>query len=367
MSSLPSWCPEYSPLKINPVTGLEVYCICKKPDEGELMVGCDGCDDWFHFKCLKMPNKYRRLVAAFYCPYCQAGITGKDKDDASKPLPKTLWKRKCRVEECYEPCAEHSKYCSEEHGLQYMRNVVNKSTVDDNEKSAEVVRKMLFVSEGNNGIFQSIGKEKFIDDNIPTDVDPVLYKKIIEQDSGLSQLTHSQDKCINVTMKGIQERITTLDKYIDWVEDINTKLNASQDDENGNNDDESVNHAKKLSSKKRKRKGNNKKAVARKTICGYSSDLSIIPCTSEEFMQLYRDGSSSETQTEIKGICSKLKCNRHHDWMSIDSDQLQQDMETAEANNDRLSTLIKMRKRQLHCQFYEQLISAHLQVEPTPS
>ncbi|SMN22138.1 similar to Saccharomyces cerevisiae YPL138C SPP1 Subunit of COMPASS (Set1C), a complex which methylates histone H3 on lysine 4 and is required in telomeric transcriptional silencing [Maudiozyma saulgeensis] len=367
MSLLPSWCPEYSPLKINPVTGLEVYCTCKKPDEGELMVGCDGCDDWFHFKCLKVPEKYRRLVAAFYCPYCQAGITGKDKDDTNKPLPKTLWKRKCRVENCYEPCAENSKYCSEEHGLQYMRNVVNQGMTGNNEKNADIVRRMLSVSEGNSSIFQNIGEDAFIDNSIPTGMDPMLHKEVIEQDSGLMELVHSQDQCNNVTMKGIQERITILDKYIEWVEDVNSKLNSSLEFENGNNDDIAGSSVKKTTSKKRKRKGGNRKIVVRKTICGYTPDVSSVPCTSEEFGQLYRDESSDETATEIKGVCTKMKCHRHNDWMSINSDQLQQEMETAESNNERLMVLIKIRKRQLNCQFYERLSKSHSQDQPTPS
>jgi len=29
----------------------ELFCICRKPDYGgELMISCDNCDEWFHFK-----------------------------------------------------------------------------------------------------------------------------------------------------------------------------------------------------------------------------------------------------------------------------------------------------------------------------
>jgi len=35
--------------KIEP---LKVYCTCRLPDNGGRMIGCDGCDEWFHYECL---------------------------------------------------------------------------------------------------------------------------------------------------------------------------------------------------------------------------------------------------------------------------------------------------------------------------
>ena len=29
----------------------EVYCLCREPERGRLL-GCDGCDEWFHIKCV---------------------------------------------------------------------------------------------------------------------------------------------------------------------------------------------------------------------------------------------------------------------------------------------------------------------------
>ena len=29
--------------------GKEYYCpVCSDPDDGSFMIGCDGCDEWFH-------------------------------------------------------------------------------------------------------------------------------------------------------------------------------------------------------------------------------------------------------------------------------------------------------------------------------
>ena len=29
-----------------------LYCSCRMPDDGEKMVFCEQCDDWYHTKCL---------------------------------------------------------------------------------------------------------------------------------------------------------------------------------------------------------------------------------------------------------------------------------------------------------------------------
>ena len=37
---------------------IDVYCICRLPDDGSLMVFCDTCKEWFHQSCC--PNKVIR-------------------------------------------------------------------------------------------------------------------------------------------------------------------------------------------------------------------------------------------------------------------------------------------------------------------
>ncbi|KAH0057375.1 hypothetical protein KCU86_g4327, partial [Aureobasidium melanogenum] len=37
------------------ISDTDLYCICRKPDTGTFMIGCDGgCDDWFHGKCVNI-------------------------------------------------------------------------------------------------------------------------------------------------------------------------------------------------------------------------------------------------------------------------------------------------------------------------
>ena len=49
----------------------ELFCVCRRPDLGEMMVACDGCEEWFHFKCMKINEKYSNLIAKYYCKFCE--------------------------------------------------------------------------------------------------------------------------------------------------------------------------------------------------------------------------------------------------------------------------------------------------------
>lgn len=99
----------------------EVFCVCRRPDHGELMVACDGCEEWFHFKCMKIDEKYSKLIARFYCKFCKWKGKGQ-----------TQWKRKCRLASCYEPIQleDKSKYCSEAHGLLFIREGILRKGID---------------------------------------------------------------------------------------------------------------------------------------------------------------------------------------------------------------------------------------------
>lgn len=38
----------------------DVYCWCRRPDDGRRMVGCDSCSEWFHVNCVNYNNKSKR-------------------------------------------------------------------------------------------------------------------------------------------------------------------------------------------------------------------------------------------------------------------------------------------------------------------
>lgn len=77
------------------------------------MISCDGCEEWFHFKCMKLDEKYQDLISKFYCKFCRW-----------RQIGTTKWKRKCRLPTCHQPIRSDisSKYCSNEHGIEYLKS-----------------------------------------------------------------------------------------------------------------------------------------------------------------------------------------------------------------------------------------------------
>ena len=87
------------------------YCICRKPDNHQFMIGCDGgCDDWFHGTCVKVASEDEDLIDKFICPNCHERGKGR-----------TTWKRMCRRTGCRRPArttqGRQSKFCSEDCGI----------------------------------------------------------------------------------------------------------------------------------------------------------------------------------------------------------------------------------------------------------
>lgn len=53
----------------------EAYCICRKPDDHTLMIGCDGpCEDWFHVRCVSMDSVKAKLIFKWYCKSVTLGL-----------------------------------------------------------------------------------------------------------------------------------------------------------------------------------------------------------------------------------------------------------------------------------------------------
>ncbi|KAL1965384.1 hypothetical protein VTN77DRAFT_5821 [Rasamsonia byssochlamydoides] len=95
----------------------EVFCICRKPDNHTWMIGCDGgCEDWFHGKCVNIDPNDADLIDKYICPNCHEAGKGS-----------TTWKPMCRLKGCRKPARitkkNRSKYCSDEHGREFMRRM----------------------------------------------------------------------------------------------------------------------------------------------------------------------------------------------------------------------------------------------------
>ena len=53
------------------VEKLAVYCLCRMPEiEGQPMVECSKCKEWYHFVCAKVTPKSLTKNAKWYCTHC---------------------------------------------------------------------------------------------------------------------------------------------------------------------------------------------------------------------------------------------------------------------------------------------------------
>ncbi|KAL8728745.1 MAG: hypothetical protein Q9181_005246 [Wetmoreana brouardii] len=107
-----------------------VFCICRGPDNHTWMIACDGpCEDWFHGRCIDMTEKEGELIEKYFCPNCTEAGKGE-----------TLWKRMCRLDGCRRPARisgeKKSKYCSDEHGCEFMKRNALKQGEEQNEDRA---------------------------------------------------------------------------------------------------------------------------------------------------------------------------------------------------------------------------------------
>lgn len=52
---------------------IRLYCICRTADESATMIGCDKCDEWYHFECVGIDQTQIPDIESyeFICPACQ--------------------------------------------------------------------------------------------------------------------------------------------------------------------------------------------------------------------------------------------------------------------------------------------------------
>lgn len=46
------------------------YCICRLHHEDDAMIECDGCQEWFHFKCIGLEENAQ--ISSYLCPICDS-------------------------------------------------------------------------------------------------------------------------------------------------------------------------------------------------------------------------------------------------------------------------------------------------------
>jgi hypothetical protein len=50
---------------------MDVFCYCRKGDNGSFMIQCDGCDEWYHGECVNVCAEMAEKWTEYFCPTCQ--------------------------------------------------------------------------------------------------------------------------------------------------------------------------------------------------------------------------------------------------------------------------------------------------------
>ncbi|XP_055677671.1 CXXC-type zinc finger protein 1-like [Lutzomyia longipalpis] len=49
----------------------QAYCICRSSDCSRFMIGCDGCEEWYHGDCINISEKESKHIKHYYCQRCR--------------------------------------------------------------------------------------------------------------------------------------------------------------------------------------------------------------------------------------------------------------------------------------------------------
>lgn len=298
----------------------EVFCVCRRPDYGgELMVLCDGCEEWFHFKCMKLNKQYSKLVARFYCKFCEW-----------KSIGYTQWKRKCRLDWCWEPARadSKSKYCCEEHGIIFLKTKLLDcdKTIGDI-KSEEIKSTLVFID----GDLEKLDKLGSSFPELPeviefkSNKESGQFPEYIKKD--LSEKNERVEK-INQKLSLCQIKSRYLLRLKERIKIINDKLSQVQGED-----------ASETTNKK------SKKSKAKKIdLCYYDKQLSqtlelndsskYLPLIDSQdiyqdfkqeiddiiaYYEQNKDGDSFNGPLCIK---DRRKCSKHNGWWNLVNDEL---------------------------------------------
>ena len=47
-----------------------IYCLCRGPDNGEFMIQCNECKEWYHGSCVSVTKEQAEAIDVYLCPDC---------------------------------------------------------------------------------------------------------------------------------------------------------------------------------------------------------------------------------------------------------------------------------------------------------
>ncbi|KAL4897176.1 hypothetical protein BDV59DRAFT_169951 [Aspergillus ambiguus] len=322
----------------------EIFCICRRPDNHTWMIGCDGdCEDWFHGKCVNIDPRDAELIEKYICPNCNAKGKGE-----------TTWKPICRLQGCRKPARfnkkPQSKYCSEEHGREFMRSrtrLLKKGQGDDLGSRGGVLTagelKAVVMGVSSAQEFRKLGER--IVSPPPEEENPETGEKAQKKlglDSNVDGLTYSPDEASKIT-----ELRTRRDELLHRKELLGVRDNF-------------LNLVRQRSKAVLEKLKQSDPKGAWKDICGFDSRLawsdeefdewrlsesgknaletgtpealaSSWPEATDADGDTIMDGAKTDEDNLVRvtrGVCTKKRCERHKQWVKVQQQELvfEQDM-----------------------------------------
>lgn len=274
----------------------EVFCICRRPDHGELMICCDGCEEWFHFRCMRLDLRYSPLVAKFFCKFCQW-----------KGVGFTKWKKKCRLDGCFQGIANESKYCSEEHGKKFMRDKLGlrKEAKTPNALSSNKILQILNYIDLDHEKFRGLGS------TFPELPEVSSYLEGAGDISQFPEEVRVQLELINTKLTTVKGEILHYESRIDYLVRIKEMIKSVNERLQG------------VLSKKKLDLCYYDKQIEEK---GLSSLEEVSAGRFDELKALIEERLNDETDaTTLGDLCvqDRRKCIRHNGWWNLVNDELE--------------------------------------------
>jgi len=255
------------------------------------MIGCEICEDWFHGTCVSIDKSDEPLIDKYICPNCETRGKGK-----------TVWLRKCRLEGCKLPAIpfvggargtknpKGSKYCSEEHGIEFFRR--RSLHLPDETLTKQQLKTILDTVKG-------VEEFKSLGDTEPSIPDTVLMQyKTPEDETKFGDLRLEREK-VSRKLEILHLRQSFLHLAVEKAKQLNSDLKLSVPQQ--------------LSTSKAKTKSKPKE------ICAFDFRLSL---DDVEFLEwsVSPEGKRilSERRVDDEGYCDgeKRRC-RHSGWQGL--------------------------------------------------
>lgn len=286
----------------------ELYCVCRKPDvDGQMMISCDGCEEWFHTKCMRIDSSDTPLLDQFYCKFCQWKGDGV-----------TKWNRKCRMPDCLKPArkAEKSKYCSDKCGEAFLKLQIKESQVFSMGEISFVVNycKSHAALSALGSTFPELPEVALLDiKRLPAKVQSMLSENDQMQ----------QD--VNAEIEACKTKSQYLLQVKEMISVINSRIQATS----------GALAVEESTTKSKKKKSKSKKI----DLCCFQSDLnnlfnkpiSEVPQVEGDINEIFqveiesavkRFGEDVKTDSSRMCLEDRRKCLRHNGWFNLLNDRV---------------------------------------------